>query len=55
MSAKKLVLILALAAGAITAVYAMQRPAAEEAVPVASGVERVVIIGKREHGAEQHR
>jgi hypothetical protein len=55
MSAKYLVLILVVAAGAITAVYAMQRPAAEQAVPVASAVERIVIVGKRVHDAEEHR
>lgn len=57
MSAKNLVLILALAAGAVTAVYATQRPAAEEALPAAEGVEipRIVIVAKREHVAEEHR
>ncbi len=57
MSAKNLVLILALAAGAITAVYATQRPAAEETLPVAEGVEipQIVIVAKRERVADQHR
>jgi len=54
MSAKHLVLILALAASAVTAVYAMRHPAAEEALPAAEGdVPRIVIVGKREHVADQ--
>jgi hypothetical protein len=57
MSAKDLVLILALAASAITVVYATQRPAAEEPVPAAEGVAipQIVIVAKREHVADQHR
>ncbi len=54
MSAKHLVLILVLAAGAITAVYAMRRPAAEEALPVVQGeIPRIVIVARREHAADQ--
>jgi len=54
MSAKHLVLILVLAAGAITAVYAMRRPAPEEALPAAGGeIPRIVIVAKREHVADQ--
>ena len=54
MSAKHLVLILVLAASAITAVYATRHPAAEEALPAAQGeVPRIVIVAKREHAAEQ--
>jgi hypothetical protein len=57
MSAKHLVLILALAAGAVTAVYATQRPAAEEPMAAAEGVEipQIVIVAKREHVADRHR
>jgi len=56
MSAKHLVLILALAAGAVTAVYAMRRPAPEEVPPAAGGeVPRIVIVAKREHVAERNR
>ena len=54
MSAKQMLLILALAAGAITAVYATREPAPEEALPAAEGeVERIVIVAKREHVADQ--
>jgi hypothetical protein len=54
MSAKHLVLVLFLAAGAITAVYAMRHPAAEEALPAAEGeIPRIVIVAKREHVADQ--
>lgn len=54
MSAKHLVLILVLAASAITAVYATRHPAAEEALPAAQGeIPRIVIVAKREHVAEQ--
>ena len=55
MSAKKLVLIVAVAATAITAVYANQRhPDYTDALPAAEGIEipRIVITAKREHGAE---
>ena len=59
MSAKKLILIVAVAATAITAVYANQRhPNPVEqggyALPAAEGapVTQIVIVGKREHGAE---
>lgn len=57
MSAKHLVLILALAASAVTVVYATQRPAAEEPMPAAEGIEipRIVIVAKREHVAEERR
>ena len=54
MSAKHLVLIVALAASAVTAVYAMREPAPEEAVPAAEGeIERIVIVAKRAHAADQ--
>lgn len=54
MSAKHLVLILVLAAGAITAVYAMRNPAPEQALAAAEGeIPRVVIVAKREHVADQ--
>jgi hypothetical protein len=54
MSAKQLVLILVLAAGAITAVFAMRHPVPEEALPAAEGeVPRIVIVAKREHAADQ--
>lgn len=59
MSAKKLILIVAVAATAITAVYANQRHADQVekggyALPVAEGapVPQIVIVGKREHVAE---
>ena len=54
MSAKYLVMILALAAGAVTAVYATRHPAAEEALPAAQGeLPRIVIVAKRAHAADQ--
>ncbi len=54
MSAKHLVLILALAACAVTAVYATRNPVAEETLPGAAGdVPRIVIVAKREHAADQ--
>ncbi len=54
MSAKHLVLILVLAASAITAVYATRHPAAEEALPAAEGeIPRIVIVAKREHVVDQ--
>src|SRR6266853_5906134 len=54
MSAKHLVLILVLAAGAITAVYATRYPAPEEALPAAEGeIPRIVIVARREHAADQ--
>ena len=54
MSAKKLVLIVAVTATAISAVYANQRHSYSDALPVVEGVEvpRIVITAKREHGAE---
>ena len=54
MSAKHLVLILAVAATAVTAVYATQRHAYDDALPAAAdaAVPQIVIVGKREHGAE---
>ena len=54
MSAKKLVLILAVAATAATAVYAKQRHAYDDALPAAEGVAipQIVIVAKREHVAE---
>ena len=56
MSAKHLVMILAFAACAVTAVYATRHPAPEEALPAAEGeIPRIVIVAKREHAAdEQH-
>ena len=54
MSAKHLVLILALAASAVAVVYATRHPAAEEPLPAAEGeVPRIVIVAKREHAADQ--
>ena len=54
MSAKHLLLILALAACAVTAVYATRHPAAEKPLPAARGeVPRIVIVAKREHAADQ--
>jgi hypothetical protein len=54
MSAKHLVLILILAAGAVTAVYATREPAPKEALPAAEGeVPQIVIIAKREHVADR--
>jgi len=54
MSAKHLVMILILAAGAVTAVYATRAPAPEEALPAAeSEVPQIVIIAKREHVVDQ--
>jgi len=57
MTKRKLILVLALAAGAITAVYATQRPAVEDAMPAAEGIEipQIVIVAKRERVADQHR
>jgi hypothetical protein len=54
MSAKHLVLILVLAAGVITAVYATRYPAPEEALPAAQAeIPRIVIVARREHAADQ--
>ena len=54
MSAKHLVMILILAAGAVTAAYATRGPAPEEALPAAEGeVPQIVIVAKREHVADQ--
>jgi len=56
MSAKHLVLILILAASAVTAVYATRGPAPGEALPAAEGeVPQIVIIAKREHAADHQR
>ena len=57
MKAKQLVLILALAATAVTAGYAMQRPSYDDAMPAAEGVEipQIVITAQREHVADQQR
>ena len=56
MRAKHLVLILALAASAVTAVYATRHPAPEEAMPAAEGeIPRIVIVAKREHVADPRR
>ena len=55
MSAKKLILIVAVAATAATGVYANQRHADySDALPAAEGIEipQIVITAKREHGAE---
>lgn len=54
MKTNKLVLILALAASAVTAVYATQRPSYDDALPVAEGaaIPQIVIVAKREHVAE---
>jgi hypothetical protein len=54
MNAKRLVLILALAASAVTVVYATQRPSYSDALPAVEGAEipQIVIVAKREHGAE---
>ncbi len=53
---KRALLIIALAASAITAVYAMQRPAPAEPLPAVQGeVPRIVIVGKREHVADHDR
>ena len=55
MSAKKLTLIVALAATAATAVYANQRHTDySDALPAAEGIQipQIVITAKREHGAE---
>ena len=50
----KLALILILAASAITGVYAMQRPAAEEALPAADGpVPQIVIVAPRVADSER--
>ena len=54
MSAKYLVLIVALAASTITAVYATRHPTPEDALPAAEGeIPRIVIVAKREHAADQ--
>ena len=58
MSAKHLVLILVLAASAVTAVYATRHAGPEEALPVAvpaaeGDILRIVIVAKREHVADQ--
>ena len=60
MSTKHLVLILALSACAVTAVYATRHPAAEEALPAAlpaaeGEIPRIVIVAKREHAADRQR
>ena len=54
MSAKKLILIVAVAATAVTAVYANQRHSYADALPAVEGIEipQIVITAKREHGAE---
>ena len=58
MNAKKLILIVAVAATAATAVYANQRHDQVEengyALPAQEGIEipQIVITAKREHGAE---
>ena len=52
----KLIAILVLAASTM-AVYAVQHPKADDAMPAAEGIEipRIVIVGKREHAAERNR
>ena len=54
MNAKKLILVVAVAATAVTAVYANQRHTYSDALPAAEGVPvpQIVITAKREHGAE---
>ncbi len=54
MNAKKLILIVALAASAVTVVYATQRPSYDDALPAAEGapVPQIVITATRVHGAE---
>jgi hypothetical protein len=56
MSAKQLVLILALAATAATAGYAMQHPAHDDALPAEGvAIPQIVIVAKREHVADHQR
>ena len=54
MSAKKLVLIVAVTATAVTAVYAKQRYVYADALPAAEGapIPQIVVTAKRAHGAE---
>jgi len=54
MSAKQLILIVAVAATAVTGVYAKQRHDYTDALPAAEGIEipQIVVTAKREHGAE---
>src|SRR5437762_4933980 len=53
MSAKHLVLIVVLAAGAITAVYAIRRPAPAEALPAAEGeLARIVLVATPAHAPD---
>ena len=54
MNPKKLVLILALAASAVTVVYATQRPSYPDALPAAEDatIPQIVIVAQRLHGAE---
>lgn len=53
---KRALLILALAAGAVTAVYATQRAVPAEPLPAVQGeVPRIVIVAKREHVADRDR
>ena len=54
MKTNQLVLILALAASAVTAVYATQRPSYDDALPVArdAAIPQIVIVAKRSHDAE---
>ena len=53
-TAKKLILIVAVAATAATGVYAKQRHDYTDALPAAEGIDipQIVITAKREHGAE---
>ena len=57
MTKRKLILVLVLAAGAMTAGYATQHPAVDDAMPAAEGIEipQIVIVAKRERVADQHR
>ena len=55
MKANKLVLIIALAASAVTAGYATtQQPSYDDALPAAEGapIPQIVIVAKRSHVAE---
>ena len=47
----------AMGAAAVTAVYATQHPAADDALPAAAGatIAQIVIVAKRDHAADHHR
>jgi hypothetical protein len=57
MSKRTLIVSLILAAGAITAVYATQRPAYPDALPAAEGIEipQIVIVAKPANAADRQR